>query len=82
VVPPCQVRWDHRGAPAVGGIDLPWMDPVGDSRMVGSRRPCEEVDIRDTVDIQDTAGNLPCVGAIHRDLPRIHGVEVDIPEAE
>lgn len=79
---PFWVRWDHRGAPVVGGIDLPWRDPVEGSHTVGNRRPCAEVDIRDTVDIQDTVGNPPCVEAIHKDLPRTHGVEVDIPEAE
>ena len=47
-----------------------------------SHRPCEGVDSQGTAGILDTEDILPYAGASHRALPRNHGAEVDIPEAE
>ena len=58
------------------------MDPVVGNHTADSHRPCEGVDSQDTAGILDREDIPPCVGASHRDHPRSHGAEVDIPEAE
>ena len=75
------MRWDLRGAQEVEGTGLPWTDPVEDSHMEDTRRPCVEVDTRGTVGNRDMVDMQPCAGAFHKVLPRIP-VVVDIPEVE
>jgi len=82
-----QVHEDHRDVQVVvDNPEVPCLDLVVDIRTVDTHRPCEVVDIQDTVDNQDTADIQPYVGAFqgafHRVLPRIHVVVEDIPEVE
>ena len=50
------------------------------SRRADSRRPYVGEDTRDKVGTQGRADIPPCAGAFHRDPPRSHVAEVDIPE--